>query len=159
MVLQAPLGTGEMFKQSLAPLSGEERSLGAKETAMSTDTQGSPATGWPEGAVAVSCLAPGKTVPTTLYPLSLGFFLGPVKTQRLGSVRVRDLIRECRSRIGDLELHPDPKSVPRQTSYQGDHRQRGTSTLLHLQEKAGPQRCTPTHWPVRHPGPRPGPAT
>lgn len=52
-ILRAPLGTGEMFKQGLAPLSAEEGSLGAQEKAMPNDAKGSPATGWPEGTVAV----------------------------------------------------------------------------------------------------------
>lgn len=86
LVLPAPPGTGGVCAQSLAPLSGGQGSLGAREAALSRDTQGSSATGWPEGPVVVSRLAPGRSVATTLYPLSPGFFLSPAKNQHLGSV-------------------------------------------------------------------------
>lgn len=48
-VLQASLRTGEMVKQGLAPLSGEEANPGARKKAMPRDAQHSPATGWPGG--------------------------------------------------------------------------------------------------------------
>lgn len=37
LVLQTPLGTGEMFKQGPTPLGGKKESLGAREKAMPSD--------------------------------------------------------------------------------------------------------------------------
>lgn len=63
---------------------------------MPNDAKGSPATGWPEGTVAVSYLALVRIEAiAVLCPFSLEFFLGSVKPQCLGLVRSRDFIREC----------------------------------------------------------------
>ena len=45
-----------------------------------SNAQGSLASGWPDGAVAICSLAPVKTEAiAVLYPFSLGSFLGSIK--------------------------------------------------------------------------------
>lgn len=69
---------------------------GGREKAKPHDAQGSPATGRPEGAGVVSCLAPLRTPAVAmLCPLLLGFLLDSVKTQHSGLVTTRDSVREC----------------------------------------------------------------
>lgn len=98
LVLPAPLGTGAMFKQGLAPLSGEEGRLGAKEKAMPSNSQGSPATGWPGVQWLFLVCSSENRGHSCLCSFSLRLFLGSIKIQCLGLVRSRDFIRQCCSR-------------------------------------------------------------
>lgn len=59
-----------------------------------------------------------------LCSFSLRLFLGSIPVQYLGLVRSRDFIRQCCSRSWGLRSHPGPKSVPRPTPRQGNHRQK-----------------------------------
>ena len=66
-----------MFKRGLSSLSGEERGLRAREKAKPHSAWGGPVTGYPQGAVAVACLALGRiTALAVLCPFSVEFSLG-----------------------------------------------------------------------------------